>query len=52
MKAMVLFLLVGLALVALLVGVAQLDGYVAGGVSLVAATLVSNWYQRRSRAGG
>jgi hypothetical protein len=52
MKALGLFLVVGLALVALLVGVARLDGYVAGAISLVAATLVSNWYERRRRAGG
>jgi hypothetical protein len=52
MKSLAVFLLVGLALAALLVGVAQLDGYIAGGISLVAATLVSNWYEWRRRAGG
>lgn len=51
MKSLAVFLLVGLGLVALLVGVARLDGYVAGAIALVAATLVSNWHDRRRRVG-
>lgn len=47
MRPMAVFLLVGLAIAALLVGVARLDGYVAGAIGLVAATLVSHWYGRR-----
>lgn len=49
MKSLAVFLLVGLGLAALLVGVAGLDGYLAGAISLITATLVSNWYDWRRR---